>query len=264
MYLSNSSLSAFVKCPAYGMFKYVLNLSKKESKSLSSNSNILFGSVVHKALEVYGQTNSLEKAIENLYTNPQALSLSSNSKKSLAAADVLVRKEIRILEPFHIVDVEKDFKFQLGEHSWIGRWDLVIKDKGLTYLVDYKTTGDNEFQLRPNNQIISYFVGASSYFKNLGGVYIHVLRASDCTIQPFFIRPSPSEIDEWKDDTIWQMKQISSYVDLGIFPKNPASCNLYRRPCEYLPLCRSFGKVREALIKSEYVKEERRQLNEVK
>lgn len=149
-----------------------------------------------------------------------------------------------------ILEVEKDFQFPVGEHHWVGRWDSIIEDKGLVYVLDYKTTGDADFQLRPNNQILSYYIGASKYFgASLGGVYIHVLRASDCTIQPFYIKPTPKEVDEWKDDIIWQMKQVESYINSGIFPKNPASCNLYRRPCEYLPLCQSFGKVRDSLIK---------------
>ncbi|MCK4522062.1 MAG: PD-(D/E)XK nuclease family protein [Nanoarchaeota archaeon] len=260
MYLSNSSLSAFVKCPAYGMYKYILKLTKKTSAN--PNRDALFGTIVHRALKIYGDTQSPEEAIKSIYSDPEGQFLSAHSKKSLAVADILARKEIRILQGYNIKEVEKDFQFPVGEHFWVGRWDSIIEDKGLVYVIDYKTTGDAEFQLRPNSQILSYYVGASKYFKNLGGVYIHVLRASDCTIQSFYIKPSFSEVEEWKDDTIWQMKQISSYIDLGIFPKNPASCNLYRRPCEYLPLCQSFGKVREVLMQNDYVKQDRRCLNE--
>lgn len=261
MYLSKTSLSRFVKCPAYGYYKYILQLVKKES-SQKGNQDFIFGSLVHKALQVYCETKDVSKAIETLYTDPEG-SLLISSMKNLSTADVLVRKEINNLKDFEILETEKDFHFSLGEHFWVGKWDAIIKDKGLIYVLDYKTTGDREFQLRPNDQIVSYFVGARKSFDSIGGVYIHVLRAFDQTTQLFFIRPSQNEIDEWMEDTLWKMKQITSYINLGIYPKNPASCNLYRRHCEYLPLCQSFGKTREIIMKTEYIKQNRRCLDEV-
>ena len=258
MRLSNSMLSAFIRCPTYGMYRYIHRLFRKGTKDI----NTAFGRIVHEGLRVFGETGSLDKAIESVRSNPDGSVLSTRSNKSLSVAEVLIRKEVRILEGFdRIVEVEKDFHFPIATHLWMGRWDAIVEDKGLLYVLDYKTTGDSEFQLRPNNQIVSYYIGAQKEFgSQLGGVYIHVLRASDCNIQIFYVKPTPREIEEWENEVIWQAREIESYINLGVFPKNPTFCNLYGRRCEYLPLCQSFGEARQSIMRTEY---ERRNDDEV-
>ena len=263
MYLSNTSLSKFIQCPAYGFYKYILNIRKKKEFSGNSNSNTAFGQIIHHAFEVYGREKDLEKAIKSIYDNPLSQSLSHSSKKNILTADVLVRKGVMMTKGMDIIEVEKPFKFQLGENYWIGRWDAIVKDNGLIYVMEYKTTGSNEFQIRPNSQVISYYVGAREYFENVGGVYVYVMQADNQEIKNFFVRPTPNEIQEWKEETIWLMKQVTNYINLNIYPKNERACHQYNRECEYLPLCKSFGKVRENLMNSMYEKFERRNLDEV-
>jgi len=261
MYLSNTSLSRFIQCPTYGYYKYILGIQKKKELT-STNTNIAFGQLIHHALEVYGREKNLDTAVKSLYANPLVQNLSSTGKKNILTADILVRKETMFLKTMDIVAVEKPFEFRLGENYWIGRWDAVIKNNGLNYVMEYKTTGSNDFQIRPNNQLISYYVGAREYFENVGGVYVNVMQADDQAIQTFFVRPTPDEVQEWKEETLWLMKEIANYINLNIYPKNERTCHIYNRACEYLPLCTSFGKVREALMNSIYEKHKRRRLNE--
>lgn len=260
MYLSNTSLTRFLRCPQYGYYKYILQLEKDREGGGNIGSSLAFGQVVHKALEDYGKGGDKDKVINGIYSHPDSRYLTG--KKNLMAADVLVRKEIQVLEKYDIVGVEESFQFTLGNHFWIGRWDSVVKDNGLVYVIDYKTTMDNEFNLRPNDQIVSYYIGATEKYGDVGGVYIHLLRVADGSVNIFLVRPTKDEVWEWRDEKLFQLKQIEDYINRGIFPKNPSSCHMYGRACEYLPLCQAFGKTRDILIKTQYKKVERRGLNE--
>jgi hypothetical protein len=261
--VSSSTIESFLKCPAYLYWHYIEKIQKKPEEGKKPNLATNFGTLVHKALEIYANEASLKSALD--FLDEQSSRFQNGTFKNIDVAKVLVRKEVHNLEEYDLIEPEKDFSFQIGNHFWIGRFDLVAKKNNLIYIIDYKTTGDNNFQIRPNNQILSYFVGAKKVFKEneIGGIIIHLLKANTQEIQNYLIQPTFDEIEEWKDDTIFTLNNIEKCITTGIFPKIPYNCHQYNRACEYLPLCQSFGRVRASLIKTDYEKVSRRGLYEM-
>ena len=262
MIVSSNTVENYLKCPTFFYLTYVERIRKIPTEGKGESLATSFGTLVHKALEIYQKENSLEKALE--FIDSKSLEFKNGTHKNLNVAKILVRKEVKNLESFELLESEKAFEFKLGNHKWIGRFDLVARKNGLLFVVDYKTTGDNNFQIRPNNQVLSYFVAANEIFRKeeVGGVYIHLLKANTQDIQNYLITPNFDEVKEWKNETLYILNEMERSINLGSFAKNPRSCFNFGRSCEFLPLCQSFGRVRESLLNSMYEKSERRSLSD--
>ena len=256
MIVSTNAVETYLRCPVRFYFTYVKRIEPVPSDDGKKSIALEFGVALHEALRTYFSDGE-EMAIRRL----EDFELTGRVK-SLSTAKILLRKEIQNLKGFTPIVWEKPFRIPLMGHTWIGRFDLIATKDGVPFVIDFKTTTDGEFQIRPNNQVMSYWLAAKNLYSDVGGVYVHLLKASTQTVINYLVTPTYDEEMEWLDETSTILNQMERSIRLEEWTKNPKGCWMWGRPCEFLPLCQSFGRVRESLLKNLYRPSERRSIYE--
>lgn len=170
--LSYTSINEYLRCPRCYWLRYVVRLSS------SPSSGITFGSVIHKALEIFYQRQMLAEsgempgiAVPDL---PELIQIGLNAYDDLRGhdepAEASMRTRIRAslklyYEKFHRrdlnpVEVEKEIKFDYEHdgrmHMIDSRIDRIDVDDVGYHLIDYKTGRDKKDLLKPPNKDLQF------------------------------------------------------------------------------------------------------------
>jgi len=148
--LSHSSFMAYKTCPRLFYSKYILNLYPK-----TLNTDIIFGSTVHKMLEVYYNTHSAKEAIE-AGTNEWNSYFNNADKNNISIIGKKFKNHTTAIELFlyylsdvtketkdNFITVKSEFKLEVDLTSQISL--LVVIDgiwsiQGINYIIEHKTT----------------------------------------------------------------------------------------------------------------------------
>lgn len=134
---SYSRIGCFEMCRYKWFMKYICNCSGKEMFYAS------YGSFIHKLLERYYK-GELKK--DDLL--PAFITGFSDNVKGERPSDSIVSSYItkgceyfRNFErlPFHIIGVEKEIKFKIGNREFVGSIDLLGEKDGEIYIIDNKS-----------------------------------------------------------------------------------------------------------------------------
>ena len=136
------------------------------------------------------------------------------------------------------------------------KFDSLYKPSNSTYVGEVKTTNRWFLHTDPNDQFISYYIGAKRKYPRLQGVYIFNFDPEKVDVGGTIFVPSQFKIDEWLEETKVAADYFQLCIDKETFPKNPAGCFIYGKqyPCDFLDLCTSndYG-TRQAIIKNNFV-----------
>ena len=162
-----------------------------------------------------------------------------------------------VSNPFDMVSTEKEFKFLVGSHTWGGRFDGICEMKGGLYVVDHKTTRWGFRQFKPNDQFISYYLGAKIFYPEVIGVIVNELNVDKGKCERRIITYNKEEVDEWLKETKVFISYICRCKSSGIWPKT-ADCYKYgNRECPYHVLCTANSEgMRNRLMERLFVKRE--------
>jgi len=240
MLIRSSVLAEFKLCPARAHYAYDLGLVRKGAKP---SPDLIFGKAIHKAVEVFHKTGSLDEALQALkdFTFPP------HKDKTFERAQILVTMYVQG-NPLNIVEPEKDFSFKIGRHTWKGRFDGIAEVNGALYVAEHKTTKPFYLQTKPNDQFISYWAGAKITNKDVQGVIINNFDVERCEVRRILVSFSWEEFERWREET----KMVLSFYQLcktrKTFPKVPSSCLAYSRECPYRILCNAEPSIHERII----------------
>lgn len=230
MIVRSSFFSEMKLCLMRAHCMYDLGLRKA---GVRRNPDLAFGSLIHKAIELFHKRGR-DSASAYIYN----ATLPPHGKKTLATAAALVNMYISSKPPKLLV-AEKDFTFKIGRHTWKGRFDGIVKINGAFYVVEHKTTSPYYLLMKPNDQFISYWAGARTYFPEVAGVLINSLDPTRIEVNRFLITFNEDELERWREETKLFLSFYTLCTTKGIFPKTPSACKAYGRDCPYLPLCTS-------------------------
>lgn len=169
MRVSASMLSTWMTCPMQAKFHYIDKIPNR------STSAMVFGSVVHFALEHYTHHGDVDAAVEMFkkgWDDPSELGMDIQVWMKRTNAGTYREKGIELIRNFHeranrekrlVLATEHGFKVPIGEHEITGYVDLLEirlsgRGKDQLRIVDFKTGSKQPYQdnLRNNVQFTIY------------------------------------------------------------------------------------------------------------
>ncbi len=249
--LDNSMISDYMNCPRYFYHRHVEFL-----KPLQPNLGAEFGTAIHHALDrVYSgdSSDSARKAFLDHFLQYEGLDSTGSRTvmKGIAILDKYLDFYHDDLSRYEIEGVELSGGMDMGFFLYIGRMDLLIRDKSNNKLIvcDHKTSGRRGYlTLNPNYQITGYIAmvremsGSSDCETGMLNqiYYTKGRKGADPQDSVTLVREETTKknvhIGEWVRDTQWQASQIHNSCRCDHFPKNTNSCSRYGR-CPYIDLC---------------------------
>ena len=230
MIFRSSLVSTFKICPQRANYAYGMGLRPKGDMP---NIDLYFGKVVHKAVEIVHKS-SLDDAVAYL----EAAEFPPSRRKTKARAKSLV-KIYAATNPVKITETERDFELKIGQHTWIGRLDAVGEFQGDLWVVEHKTTNPRYLTIKPNDQFMSYYGGASTYFHDVKGVFVNNFDVDKIEIYRYPTTFEHQEFDAWLDEIKLVLEYYSRCNTRGVFPRSTEGCFAYYRECPYMTLCKA-------------------------
>lgn len=165
--------------------------------------------------------------------------------------------------------VELSFRFELdwsprssnSPYVLSGHLDRVVNFADALYVMDRKTTtttpGDYYFnQFEPNNQMSLYTLASQVVLGSpIKGVIIdaaQILIDSSRFVRGFTYRTA-DQLEEWTLDLQYHLSIAESYAEQGYWPMNDTACDKFGG-CMFRKICSKSPQVREAFLKSDFVK----------
>lgn len=211
-------------------------------KGGGANPDLFFGSAVHKAIELYHKKGK-DEAVEYL----MGLDFPSHGVKCKTNAITLLNM-YEASKPPKLLVAEKNFTFRIGRHEWRGRFDGIAKVNGALYVIEHKTTKPYYLQFKPNDQFISYWMGARVYFSDVAGVLVNSLDPQRLEVNRYLVSFNTDELEQWREETKLLLSFYSLCSTKGVFPKTPSACKAFGRDCPYLPLCKADSSQKQLII----------------
>jgi hypothetical protein len=169
--------------------------------------------------------------------------------------------------------VELSFRYELGHtfstgeellHS--GHLDKLGLLGSLAYVVDKKTSkytinGNSAWgyfaKFNPDNQMTGYTYAAKVLYEvKVHGVIIDAAQIAKgfSRFERGFTLRTDAQLDEWRNDVIWYVRQAEQNVLLDHWPMNDTACDNYGG-CALRGICSKDPSVREAYLKSDFTKQ---------
>ena len=254
MLFSHSRINCFKQCPKMFDYKYNKHLYKIEGDSNS----LIMGKAFHRGIEL-GDVNKLEKELDE---NDKFLNQENETNKIIVLA--MVEAFFNKFPNHNEGDVKHEVKIetQFGGHDFIMFADAIVEEPDGFILREYKTASriDKTYidKLKFNDQISRYCLAIEQvYGKRVKKIEYYVakkpllrLKQSESleqfrqrlvekitedeeSIQYFELERTREQLDEEKDDLIYDMEQIEKTTR---YTKNLSACSCYGN-CPYLELC---------------------------
>lgn len=235
----SSALGCWQMCPRKFYYTYVLGLSPSQPSYAME-----FGTFMHDSLSARTQLG-MKEALEvwdkwpypesEKFTAPRGMSL-------IKEFDNHYKGEER-----EVLANESAFKLAMPEGSFLtGRLDLIVKQQGMAYVLDYKTksrVGANFIdEFRPNLQMTCYCHACREFIGDCQGAIVSVINTSDSgkiRFEEQVTSRSKYELDLFVFDTFPKLVQdIERAIRTKSFPLFEANCYKYYVMCQYDKLCK--------------------------
>ena len=142
--------------------------------------------------------------------------------------------------------VEATFSVSLGGIPYVGRVDLLTRWDKINYVLDHKSKGRfNDTFVRTfklDGKMTGYLWAVSELLQEPvhNGIINGILVAP--TITPnsfvrFITNRTPSEIEQWQQNALAILDDITRDKNRDFFPMDTGSCFAYGRECEYYRIC---------------------------
>jgi len=261
-----SELSCYIVCPRKWYARHWLDLVSNRKSAAPT-----FGIWIHRALDVMFKSGwDLEAALDEW--NKAELATDSLRTSALGIA---------ILKAYHLEYVSSGVESLHNEVQWVvpvsidgfeftlhGRIDRIVKQHGLVWCMDHKTTtrlGATYFeQYNPNLQVALYMNASQEYFGDINGMIIDaIFVGKNRNFQRDPVALPKGELDlQFAEGLEWARRVISTERALKEHPDQwrticpramiTEACSSWSG-CEYRPLCR--WNFHEAIVEAEFHKE---------
>lgn len=217
------------RCLRLYYYRYELGLQKVGEGKPSHH--LQFGSLVHDSLEILA-----DEGIEAALRFIDQAEIPPDRVKTPEVAKALVkmyhsRNQVKVIVP------EREFTFQGPNFTWQGRDDGIGSYHDALYVVEHKTTDPWYLQLSPNDQFISYFVGAKVSFPDCQGVIVNNFDPKRVDLHQHIINFSDEAVEDWIEETARFTDLMLTCQKDELWPRNESACQMYGRLCEYHILC---------------------------
>ena len=226
-YMTASMVTAY-DCPRKFYYQYV-----EGWQPVLPSPNLVFGSVIHEAIaeEFLNGKTTKEYFLERWNKVDELAYSRYDSKDSLRQTGLKLIEKLEKTEVLQrVVAVEQPYMTVLPDGTvFKGKVDLIYDDHGSEVLLDWKTSGANFIDSRPDldDQLTAYSM-LSGIKKVCYGV---LLKKKTPDIQ--FLHSVRTE-EDYRD---YQMKvaKVVADIEAGFFFKRPS---MYCGFCDFSPLCR--------------------------
>ncbi len=236
---NNSKLEDYKFCPVFFKDRYV---ARELPESILFNESTKLGTRLHKIFEdlftKYNKSNKPESiqeiAIKYFKSKPFLTSLTDEIKKDhLNFIQSLFLGSSPFFSQFILPEskilIEHTMKLVASnEITFQGTADLIIINKDIAYLFDYKSSKLDEKYLEENNK--KYTKQLSLYSKLLQNEYPEVKKVVPYIIYTRGLIQPVSIIEDIVSQRIEVIKSITSALSSGILFENKQSCFLCRHP----------------------------------
>lgn len=168
-------------------------------------------------------------------------------------------------ESIYPLAVEKGFSKVLYEDAhflfiYEGRIDFVGKFQNdpLRYWVDHKSENQKEDLNPDSNQFIGYSWAMGTTNGLINYIGFQDSKGPSEAFRRTIVTHKREQIEEWKQETIYNYFRLANTYRHGIFTKTRTHCKRYKcRPCAFIEVCRQTNARKiELLLESEFVKRE--------
>lgn len=255
---------------------------------------LLFGQLLHKALEIYDHHKAAGRDHDGatreslrfcLFAGRELLTYDDNTRTRFT----LCRSVVWYLDQFKD-DPAKTVIFKNGKpavelsfraalpmtnpdgdsYLWCGHIDRLV-DTGMDsrMVSDRKTTGynlDESYfdQYVHDNQMTGYIFGAKSVVpKDEGEEYAISFAMIDAVetkvnfnrFARSFVQRTPSQVEEWIENTLWWIKQAERFAESNFWPTNRQSCNKFGG-CPFRKVCSKDKSTRHIWLNADFTRRE--------
>lgn len=253
LYLDNTMLQAFNKCPKHFYWRHIRHLVPKGSTPTA----LLFGSSIHLALETLYKGGTLEESIclfENDYSRYDGL----DGKRTLGKGIQIMKSYYKMYFPeyFKVLQVESGLTAELSSDiMFVGRADLIVELKNGIYIMEHKTSSSmHSFNDKPNHQMTGYTWAVRELGYDCKGVIVNILgvyKTKEDFLRKVTTR-TEEEITDWKHWVMDTKLKIDNCLENSYFPMYTGSC----WNCTFVKLCASSNDMMcEAQVKGLYEEE---------
>jgi len=261
--IDSSVLNAFEKCPTLMKYQYVDNLRLKGKKETALEK----GDLEHVGLKHYyramKETRNWDKAREIgldkilKYIEAGKVSLSKEDIDDVTMAFIGYVEFYRF-ERWVPLEVERPFRVVIYEDDDLrvifqGKIDLIVDTGQISVPVDHKTESRRTEPIELNNQFMAYCYAAKSNNLIVNKIgFQKSLKAED----KFYRRMLSYEddvLEEWKDETIFKIRELLGYAEINYFPHRYTSCQDKYGKCIFHNVCHIGREARDMKLKSEFV-----------
>jgi PD-(D/E)XK nuclease superfamily len=176
---TSSRLRVLRQCLRLHYYRYTLGITQPSGDAAR------FGTVGHAALEAWlraWQAGNLDERLPAAFAAISASDLSPYDKARLSA--LITAYHIRWKdEPWEILAVEVEFRYELGDYTIGGKLDALIRKDGRVYVLEHKTTGQDASpgsaywdRLSIDTQVSIYVDGATMLGHEIAGCIYDVLQ----------------------------------------------------------------------------------------
>lgn len=229
----HSKISAYQRCPRLCKYRYY----DKVIPNVPQSADLYFGSAIHLSIEAMFEGNNYQKVFQYYW----------ESVKDEEAAygrfnwDYLAECGPVLLDKFykrwykHIKPIEMEVRrfSKIGQEDFEGTPDIYGKFKGVPSIIDFKTSAYNYSpeKIKIAEQLYGYVhLHKDSLPPVEQIVYIVLVKGSMSVQTPIIRKVTQADLDEAVQNTgAW----IGKIKTDKVFPRNPQSCIIGTRVCEY-------------------------------
>lgn len=156
--------------------------------------------------------------------------------------------------------VEYSFKLELApDILYCGHIDRLVAYNGDVYVQDQKTTGSTISArffdgFAPDTQISGYaYAGSIIHHTPVRGVIIDgaQIAVGFSRFERGYSFRTPAQLEEWRTDSLRDIKRIQEATRENHFPQNPTACGNYGG-CPFRTVCSRSPEVRPAFLRAEF------------
>ena len=280
----NHTLSAWRRCPREGYFSMHRGLSLYDSGDKSSA--LLFGTIVHGALDILHTTRDVEKSIEYILGEFTELNNYRDKRRTPELACEMLAGYAEFwandMDAYTVLSTEQYFEFPLWPDDPSKPWynGLIdnIREKNEDKVVggiDFKTSSQMRASMIETMRIRGQFIGYYFWLKrfsqwkdrvgpNFYADYLLTAKNSKYGTDSGFplrrerIHGTSHILDDWLESTRYLVEMIEQIYlpqmeKLGLEPPmNTDSCERFNYTCPFYSLCSQPKDTREMQIKMSY------------
>lgn len=259
----NSQISTFQMCPMAYYLQYVVGI--KKSVLDDTNAAMNFGDYFHRFAEsFYGKIGGKFEEIVKDYIEPEGLPQYSKSALELFCK-TFYQKYKENDTKFTIKETEKTSVFDLDRFRFIVKKDGAFEYQNNTFGLEHKTTKSISYnyfdKFLLSSQISAQVYDTQRIYGSCSGIMINAgeikllkrkpsgeydgMQETEggfivCKFNRDFINRNPSEIEDWKDNTLYWLNRIDECKRESLWFKSTGSWggSICAR-CQFKELCKT-------------------------